>query len=305
VYAVYHLYAQPGTYNVCVRIRYDGGCESEKCKPVVVPSPQTNCVVHLFEITPSITSLVRGFMAVPSSTPPRRPERICWYFGDGTDTCIMIDPSQPLPDFIIRHTYPAPGVYRACVRVLFQGGCVAEDCKEVVIRALSNICGGYFTDSLVGPRSFLFKGHSIHAPNDDVIDYRWTFGDGTTAFGQNVTHTYTQAGDFNVCLLIRTRLGCETRICKTVRVPGNNQPALVLSPNPAVNVLHVDFFSTHTETVTVRVLNNTGTPVRIFTRNVTVGPNNWNIDVATLIPGVYSVVVQSPNQLASAIFIKQ
>lgn len=303
-YGVYHQYTQPGTYNVCVHILYDGGCESDKCKPVVVPAP-ANCEVHILEITPSITSLVRGFLAVPSSNPPARPVRVCWTFGDGSDTCIMIDPAQPVPNLTIRHTYPAPGVYRVCVRVLFQGGCQAEECKEVVIHALSDICGGYFTDSLAGPRTFVFRGHSIHAPNDDVIDYRWTFGDGVTSFGQNVTHVFTQAGDYNVCLVIRTRLGCETRICKTVRVPGNNQPALVLSPNPAANVLQVAFFSTFTETVTVRLLNSNGTPIRVISRNVTVGPNNWSMDVSNLLPGVYSLVVQSPNQLASAIFIKQ
>lgn len=303
-YGVYHLYAQPGTYNVCVQIRYDGGCESYKCKPVVVPPLQQNCAVHLFEITPSITSLVRGFMAVPQTQPVRRPERICWYFGDGEDTCIMIDPQQPLPDLTIRHTYPGPGVYRACVRIRFQGGCIAEDCREVIIRPASNVCGGYMTDSLIGPRAFKFKGFSIHNPNDEVLYYHWTFGDGTSATGREVTHIYSQGGDYEVCLLIRTRLGCETRICKTVRVPGNNEPALHLTPNPVVNVLHVDFRSTHTEQVNIKILNGFGVIVRTYTRNVTVGSNSWNVDLATLMPGVYSFVVQSPNQLASAIFIK-
>ena len=304
VYGVYHLYSQPGTYNVCVHILYDGGCESNKCKPIVIPPPVQICAVHLFEITPSITSLVRGFLAVPQTQPVRRPERICWYFGDGEDTCIMIDPQQPLPDLTIRHTYPGPGVYRACVRIRFQGGCIAEDCREVVIRPASNICGGYMTDSLIAPRTLRFKGFSIHNPNDEVLLYRWTFGDGTTTLGREVTHTYSQGGDYRVCLTITTRLGCETVICKTIRVPGNNEPALHLTPNPVINVLHVDFFSTHTEQVNIKILNGFGTVVRTYIRNVTAGPNNWNVDLTTLMPGVYSFVVQSPNQLAGAIFIK-
>ena len=87
-YEVVHHYNQPGQYQVCVSILYAGGCEARKCKVVVVPPPQANCSVNLFEITPSITSLVRGFLAVPHTEPTRRPERICWYFGDGEDTCI-------------------------------------------------------------------------------------------------------------------------------------------------------------------------------------------------------------------------
>jgi hypothetical protein len=237
-----------------------------------------------------------------------RPERICWYFGDGDDTCIMLNPQNPNPlsDFFIRHTYPGPGVYRACVKVRFQNGCIAEDCREVVIRAASNICGGFMIDSLIAPRSYKFKGFSIHAPNDEPLFFRWNFGDGSpVVFGREVTHTYDHGGDYEVCLTIKTRLGCETRICRTVRVPGNNQPALHLTPNPVINVMHMEFFSTHTEQVNIKILNGMGIQVRSYTRSVTVGPNSWNVDLGSLLPGVYSFIVQSPNQLASAIFIKQ
>ncbi|HEX4877332.1 MAG TPA: PKD domain-containing protein [Chitinophagaceae bacterium] len=306
-YVVAHQYNQPGQYEVCVKIIYFGGCEAYKCKPVVIPPPPVTCQVRLFEITPSITSLVRGFYANPTSVPNRRPTRICWYFGDGTDTCIMLSPGTPLPTigYFIRHTYPAPGTYRACVKVLFDGGCIAEDCKEVIIRSMPDLCGGYMRDSLTGPRTFRFTGFSIHAPNDEVIGYRWTFGDGTSALGREVTHTYNQAGNFEVCLYIKTRLGCETRICKTVRVPGNNLPALTLSPNPVINVMNVSFLSTHTEPVNIRILNGMGVAVRTYTRNAVVGSNTWIFDLSTLTPGVYSFTLQSPNQLASAIFLKQ
>ncbi|MEO7982582.1 MAG: PKD domain-containing protein, partial [Bacteroidota bacterium] len=304
-YFVAHHYIQPGQYQVCVNILYDGGCESRKCQVIVVPPLQATCAVNIFEITPSITSLIRGFLAVPHTEPTtRRPERICWSFGDGEDTCIMIDPQQPLPDLTIRHAYPGPGVYRACVRIVFQGGCIAESCREVVIRAASNVCGGYMTDSLTGPRTFKFKGFSINNPNDEVLTYRWTFGDGTTAVGREVTHTYAQGGTYQVCLTILTRSGCETRICKTIRVPGNNEPALRLTPNPVVNVMHVEFMSTHTEQVNIRILNGFGNVVRTYTRTVTAGPNNWDVDLSTLMAGIYTFIVQSPNQMATAIFIK-
>jgi hypothetical protein len=161
------------------------------------------------------------------------------------------------------------------------------------------------TDSLTGPRSYRFKGFSIHAPNDEAIGFRWTFGDGSSAEGREVNHVYQQAGDYEVCLYTRTRLGCITKVCRTVRVPGNNEPALVLTPNPVINNLHARFRSTHTEQVTIRLLNNNGVPLRTLVRNVTTGINQWDFEVGGLLPGLYSLVVQSPNQLASAIFIKQ
>ena len=303
-YTVTHHYLQPGTYEVCVKIIYYGGCEANKCRPVVVPPVNPTCQVRLFELVPSITSLVRGFYAAPQSVPYRRPVRVCWYFGDGTDTCWMINPADPLPLLLIRHTYPAPGAYRACVKVLFDGGCIAEDCREVMIRPATDICGGFMTDSLAGPRTFRFKGFAIHNPNDEPILYRWTFGDGSSALGREVTHTYSTAGNFEVCLVIKTRLGCETRICKTVRVPGNNTPALTLSPNPVQTVVTASFFSTHAEPVNIKIVNNSGLPVRTYVRNANLGANTWSFDLSTLAPGVYSFVVQSPNQLASVIFVK-
>jgi PKD repeat protein len=300
-YTVGHRYPQPGQYEVCVKILYYGGCEARKCKPVVIP--HDTCGVRVHEVTPSITSLVRGLYAATSSLPPSPIQRICWNFGDDTDTCINASAANP-PDQLIRHTYPAPGVYRACVRVFFANGCRAEDCEEVVIRSYNNICGGYMTDSLTAPRTFSFRGHSIHNPNDQPLSFRWTFGDGTTAVGREVSHTYQRAGEFDVCLYIKTALGCETRICKKVRVPGNNQPALVITPNPVHNILHALFFSTYTEPVTIKLVNQNGVVIRTITRNAVIGPNNWDFDVANLTPGVYSLVIQSANQQASAIFIK-
>ena len=160
------------------------------------------------------------------------------------------------------------------------------------------------TDSMIGPHTFRFKAFAIHNPNDPVISYRWTFGDGTTTVGPEVTHTYNGGGEYRVCLTIVTQSGCETKICNSVRVPGNNQAILQLSPNPVINVLHALFLSTHNETVTIKIINSSGVVVRTYTRPATLGANNWDFDLATLLPGTYLFSVQSPNQQASAIFIK-
>jgi len=304
-YTITHTYNLPGNYEVCVSIRYYGGCEARKCRGIVVP-PLQQCSVNLHELIPNVHSFTRGFFAAVSSNPYRRPERICWEFGDGEDTCIMIPPTVTniLPYLFITHTYPGPGVYRACVRVRFQGGCEARDCEEVFIRSHRSICGGFMIDSLIAPRSYRFKAFGIHNPDDEVVSYHWTFGDGTTAIGREVHHNYNQPGLYEVCLRMRTRLGCETRICKPLRVGSTHNAVLHLSPNPVINVLNVSFQSTHTETIHIRILNSNGVAVRNYTRNVTAGPNTWSHDLTLLTPGAYSYVVQSANQLASAIFLK-
>lgn len=88
-------------------------------------------------------------------------------------------------------------------------------------------------------------------------------------------------------------------------VPGNNQAILTLSPNPVISTLHVQFLSAFTEPVTIKVFNNTGIAVLTFTKNAVLGTNVWDFNLGNLLPGMYSLVVQSSNQLASAVFIKQ
>jgi hypothetical protein len=39
LYTVVHHFQQPGVYEVCVRIVYEGGCEATKCKQVYVTIP--------------------------------------------------------------------------------------------------------------------------------------------------------------------------------------------------------------------------------------------------------------------------
>jgi hypothetical protein len=190
------------------------------------------------------------------------------------------------------------------VKVLFVNGCTASDCVEVAIRSFTDLCGGYFTDSLMNPRTYVFKGYSIHKPDDAVISYRWTFGDGSSGNGETITHTYNAPGIYRVCLFINTEKGCETKICNDVRVAGENEARLQLTPNPVINILHAVFYSTHNEPVKIKIINANGVVVREYSRDAVVGANTWEFDVSGLLPGVYSFVVQSPDQFASGIFFK-
>ncbi|RYF85108.1 MAG: PKD domain-containing protein [Chitinophagaceae bacterium] len=263
-YWVEHKYAQYGQYEVCVIIKYDGGCEKRKCNPVVIASPMPpadTCTLDLSETTANPANLERKFYVGLMQN--RRAEKICWTFGDGTDTCVILNnPVSPLQLMVVHH-YPAPGNYTICAKVYYAGGCTAQRCKPVVISVpQSNVCGGYFADSLISTNTFRFKGNGIHNPTDYVTSYNWTFGDGTSAAGQVTTHSYASAGRYSVCLTIRTNSGCETRICKPVAAAGNVQPQLVLTPNPVVNVLNAMFISQFQQMVTVKIYNASGVAIR-------------------------------------------
>lgn len=300
-----HQYTAYGQYEVCATIRYDGGCEKKKCNTIAIIPPDTVCSFDLNEAAVSTASLERKFYVGLMPNAPA--QKICWNFGDGTDTCLLLSNPLNAQQLMIAHRYPAPGSYTVCTKVTYANGCTAGRCKPVSITVEhGNVCGGYLTDSAISANTVRFKGTGIQNNGDYVVSYNWTFGDGTTGSGQTVNHAFASPGRYTVCLYLKTNTGCETKICNSIGVSGNNQPQLTLMPNPVVTVLNATFVSLFQQTVTVKIYNANGLTVRSYARAANVGSNNWSFsDVGTLPTGVYSMIVQSTNQFATAIFFKQ
>lgn len=304
-YFVNHTFPAYGTYNVCVKILYDAGCEAIKCKPLTIAPPTgDSCSLNLFEVVTNTINPERHFYVTTAQN--ATVQQICWYFGDGTpDSCRMATAGSPVP-LTMTHLYPSPGTYTTCVKVWYSNGCIVQKCKTVVVQANTNLCGGYMTDSMTGPKTYKFKGFSINNPNDYVVTWKWNFGDGSPIVnGQIVNHTYANGGNYSVCLTIVTHLGCETKICKPLAVAGSTAAALVLAPNPVTTTLNATFISILPQPVTVTIYNSNGIVVANYVMNAIIGTNNWTFNVGNLPPGLYSVSVHSGNQFANATFIKQ
>lgn len=77
-----------------------------------------------------------------------------------------------------------------------------------------------------------------------VDSVRWSFGDGSSASGNSVNHTFTTAGSFNVCVTAYSQCGTDDS-CKSISVSlgVNNLEALGnvhVYPNPANNFIVVE-----------------------------------------------------------------
>ncbi len=304
-YTVNHTYARGGQYEACIEIVYAGGCEVRKCKKVEISTPATNiCTVQIKELATIPEGLHRYLNAVPMSG--LRPEKICWTFGDGKDTCITLSATTNLQHLNIGHKYPASGVYKTCVKLFYAGGCIAYQCHELVIKGENNVCGGYFTDATASPNTIIFNGFSLNALSDPVLSYLWVFGDGKMGSGSQVKHEYASGGTFQVCLFLKTTSGCETKICRNIFLPGrSNASQIQLHPNPVIHQIRVQFHSLHKEAVLISIFNSSGIVVRNYTRTAALGSNTWEFDLSGLSSGFYSVVVRSPRQVASSAFFKE
>ncbi len=64
-----------------------------------------------------------------------------------------------------------------------------------------------------------FNAQPILSPSDDYVEYYvWTFGDGASSNEANPIHHYLLPGTYQVCLTIRTFMGCNATICSDIEV---------------------------------------------------------------------------------------
>ena len=65
--------------------------------------------------------------------------------------------------------------------------------------------------------SYTFWADERPGSDIDIMQYAWDFGDGTTGQGDDITHTYTESGDYAVTLYIVDENGC----CHTEEIEVN------------------------------------------------------------------------------------
>ncbi|MEO0895982.1 MAG: PKD domain-containing protein [Bacteroidota bacterium] len=84
-------------------------------------------------------------------------------------------------------------------------------------------CNAAFTYTQNGQGTFAFYDSSYVVGNN--VQYFWSFGDGSTASGLNVNHTYQQSGTYQVCLNVVDSLsGCFDSHCRNVFYAGGGGP---------------------------------------------------------------------------------
>ena len=114
-----------------------------------------------------------------------------WDFGDGEFS------DEQNPD----HTYYEPGAYYVCLSIMdSMNFCFDTYCEELVLGSGgSGDCENWFWYESNDNITFDFYGESFPKP---AYYWMWDFGDGATALGQYVTHTYDpNTGDIFIVTL--------------------------------------------------------------------------------------------------------
>ena len=174
------------------------------------------------DTTTSITITVRpkplvSFTALPNPVCPNDTVRFVntsdtglslrWKFGDATTSTL----TNPLK------VYTTPGIYTAWLfgsRVFSQGNsCTDSISTQIVVR--DTLPGNFTASDTVGAcLPFIITFINQNRPSTQTT---WDFGDGFTATGDSVRHSYTTMGTFIVRMISRQG-GCVSVAQKTIRI---------------------------------------------------------------------------------------
>jgi len=147
-----------------------------------------------------------------------------WTFGDGSTG------SGP----VVSHTYNGTGTFNARLVVVAQNGLRSSASQQIRIdspQTEAPVARINAPGQLEVGQEGTFDG-SASTPADRIARYTWSFGDGTTADGTTVRHTYQSASTYNVTLTVIDQDGESNSAGQQVQVVQPGQPTPTATPVP-------------------------------------------------------------------------
>ncbi|MFL5830204.1 MAG: PKD domain-containing protein [Solirubrobacteraceae bacterium] len=162
-----------------------------------------------------------SFDATASDDPDGVVTAYDWDFGDGTSG------SGPA----VSHTYTRPGAYLVRLTVHDDAGGAAT--TSAMVNAVSPAPQRPTARFLAAARAesrarVAFDATGSQVAGAVITSYAWRFGDGTTASGPLVTHSFARPGTYTVRLTVTSNAGLSGALTRTIRIL-NRPPAAKLS----------------------------------------------------------------------------
>ncbi|MEI6234693.1 MAG: PKD domain-containing protein [Planctomycetota bacterium] len=174
---VSHVYSTPNTYMATLTIS-DAQAQTLTSSPIqITVSTPTVTAVPNANVTTGDVPLIVQFSGTASIG---NIQTYTWDFDDGSPTVTGIT---------VSHMYTIAGTYNASLTVT--GAFNSTDTKVIQITATTNTLQAHALAVPTSGDAPLVVQFSGNGSTGIVATYTWDFGDGTTATGKNVSHTYT------------------------------------------------------------------------------------------------------------------
>lgn len=196
----FHDFSSPGTYEVTLVAEPENGCNDTASRELeVFPEPEAQ-----FEAEDNIC-VGESIAFENNSFIDEGTMSFFWQFGDGT----IGSGTQP------SYQYSEGGEYWVTLSATSDEGCRDEYTDTVQIQD-----PGQSTISISGERcSHREIDLSVNeAPSSDITSFTWNLDDGTIDTGTEVSHTYEEAGTYNITVGLNTEIGCEDTINREVTI---------------------------------------------------------------------------------------
>jgi len=188
----YHMYTEPGEYNLVLTVTNVYGCTATR-EEIVTVNP--NEVVWTIP-----EGICEGTAALFADNTTFAASWL-WDFGDGSEAT----------DRDVTHTYAAAGEYEVSLTVTNSYGCTAS--LNTVVEVYSSQIDWLLPDMLCVGTEAEFEDQS-----EDAISWTWNFGDGESSSEQNPAHSYAESGTYTVVLMMTSASGCTSMISDEIEV---------------------------------------------------------------------------------------
>ncbi len=215
-----YAYKKNGTYTPYLIVNYINGCKDTSALDqninVYGPTagftvPATVCLRNVINFADA--SYTDGIHAIQSWQ---------WNNGDGGNNL------QTTAAY--SHVYSAGGTYIASLKVTDAFGCTDSMSMPIVVKGASAAFDFEENKSTCDSAIYNFADQSSMQDNDAIVQYKWNFGDGESAFVKNPSHSYTQdLAKGLVSLAVSTASGCADTSIKSIQVTVPEAPEVVIS----------------------------------------------------------------------------
>jgi PKD repeat protein len=213
---VSHTYQQGGTYVVTLTVTDSQGLLGSTTQNIQIGQPSPTADISgpkQGSVDQSITFDGSGSSANYGNIVDYE-----WDFGDGTSAS----------GSSVTHVYTQPGDYEVTLTVTNSAGLTASTTHKIQIEAAPTAIISAPTTGQVG-QPITFDGSGSTTSDNNIVSYAWNFGDGTTANGVSVTHTYSQVGSYQVSLTVTDDQGATATATQMIQIGQPLPPAAVIS----------------------------------------------------------------------------
>lgn len=206
-----HVYAQPGSYVARLTVTDKDGASASDTATVQVKGTNQAPVAVITAPAQGEVAQVLTFNGSNSYDADGSITSYAWNFGDGATA----NGQQ------VSHSYGQPGLYQVTLTVSDNGGLNGSSTFTVKITAKSKIPpvavisgpdGGMVKDQLT------FVGTQSSDADGQIVSFAWNFGDGTSAEGGSVSHSYAQFGTYQITLTVTDNDGLTAQATRTVKI---------------------------------------------------------------------------------------